>query len=482
MSQPNDPEVTLDPADWQAFRRDAHQMLDAAINKMETAREGRVWTPLPDAKKDDYRAPLPAHGTGSDDIVEQLTDLLPYGVGNTHPRFFGWVHGSGTPSNILADMTAAAMNANLGGRDHGAIYVEQQVIAWAREIVGFPADCGGLLVSGTSIATIIALKAARDQACDYTSRQTGPAAGLIGYTSAQTHSCVAQAFDVLGLGRDALRQVPVNAAFEMDLDVLREMIADDRAAGLSPFVIIGTAGAVNVGAIDDLDQIADIAATEDMWFHIDGAFGAMAILSERMRPSLKGMERAHSLAFDFHKWLHVNYDAGMVLVRSEAAHRKAFSARPDYLQSAARGLAGGDFWPTDYGPELSRGFRALKVWTQIVSQGTDKLGAVITQNCAQASYLADLVDKTKDLERLAPVSMNICCFRYAPAGMTDAALDRLNDDIVVGLQEAGIAAPSTTKINGQLAIRVNITNHRTQLSDLDILVKAVGEIGAKLVP
>lgn len=470
-------EQTLDPSDWEAFRAEAHTMLDAAIAQMQTARDGVVWSPLPDDQKAAFRAPLPVQGG---DINAQMQALLPHGVGNTHPRFFGWVHGSGTPSNVIADIAAAAMNANLGGRDHGAIYVEKQVVDWCREIFSFPQDSSGLLVSGTSVATLIALKAARDRTTDFASRAAGTPTNLVGYTSTQTHSCVARTFDILGIGSNALRKIPVNADFQIDCDALRTAIAKDRAAGLTPFTIVGTAGAVNVGAVDDLNTLADIAAAEDLWLHIDGAFGAAGILSDHVRPMLAGIERADSIAFDFHKWLHVTYDAGMVLLRSEDTHRRTFSERPDYLQPSERGLAAGNPWPTEYGPELSRGFRALKVWSQLATHGTAKLGALITQNCMQASYLAQKVDASLDLERLAPTPMQICCFRYAPKGAARDTLDALNDEIVMQLQEQGIAAPSTTKINGATAIRVNITNHRTTMADIDILVSAIQSIGESL--
>ncbi len=331
------------------------------------------------------------------------------------------------------------------------------------------------------MATIIALKAARDRCFDFSSRKHGlhntGRGPLVGYTSAQTHSCVARAFDILGLGSDALRKIAVNDRFEIDTDALRSAIAKDRAAGLTPFAVIGTAGAVNVGAIDDLDTLADIAQAERLWFHIDGAFGAFGVLSERLRPRLTGIKRADSLAFDFHKWLHVNYDAGFILMRSEEAQRRAFSERPEYLKGAERGLAAGNPWPVEYGPELSRGFRALKVWSQIAEHGTDKFGALITQNCDQARYLADLVSAHAHMEVVAPVAMNICCFRHtAPPALEAAAVDALNDEIVIRLQLEGIAAPSTTLVNGRNAIRVNITNHRTTRADLVLLVKEVHRI------
>lgn len=469
-------EETLDLQDWAAFRARAHAMLDAAIDQLAGAREGPVWR-APDADLVvRFRAELPLAGRPAEAVDQDLTSLLPFGVGNTHPRFFGWVHGSGTPSNLIADMVAGAMNANLGGRHHGAILVERQVVEWCRQLFGFPEGASGLVVSGTSMATLIALKAARDRALEGASRTAGVgAADLVGYTSAEGHSCIARAFDILGLGTDALRLIPSNDRFEIRADLLREAIAEDRAAGRMPFAVIGTAGTVNVGAIDDLAALADIAAAESLWFHVDGAFGACAMLSEALRPRLSGIERADSLAFDFHKWLHVNYDAGMVLVRSEADHRAAFALRPNYLKGASRGLAAGEPWPVDYGPELSRGFRALKVWAQLAEQGTDKLGRLIERNCAQARYLAERVEAEPLLELLAPVALNICCFGVRLEGLSEAELNARNAEIVVELQEAGIAAPSTTQIEGRLAIRVNLTNHRTKLSDLDLLIDAILE-------
>ncbi len=478
------PEQSLDPSDWETFRAQAHRMLDASIDKMALNREGRVWTEFPPAMKAAFQAPLPTAGMGAEATQAQMQALLPYGVGNTHPRFFGWVHGSGTPSNLIAEMAASAINANLGGRDHGAMYVEKQVVNWCRELFQFPESASGLIVTGTSVATIVALKAARDRCFDFANRkhglQTTNKPQLVGYTSAQTHSCVARSFDILGLGSDALRKIAVNDRFEIDTTALRAAIDQDKAAGLTPFAIIGTAGAVNVGAIDDLETLADIAQAEGLWFHIDGAFGAFGVLSERLRPRLTGVQRADSLAFDFHKWLHVNYDAGFILMRSEEDHRRAFSERPEYLKGAERGLAAGNPWPVEYGPELSRGFRALKVWAQIAEHGTEKLGALITQNCEQAAYLAEQVAAQPNMEVMAPVAMNICCFRFAAEGLRPKQLDALSDEIVLQLQLQGIAAPSTTLVHGCNAIRVNITNHRTTRADLDLLVQEVNRIGLTL--
>lgn len=468
----------LDPADWAAFESALAKVLGAATGKMQQASEGRVWTPVPDALKAALDGPLPSAGLDLDTVTDRLIEIMPYGVGNTHPRFFGWVHGSGAPGNLLAEIVTSAMNANCGGRDHIGIYVERQVVAWCRALMGFPDTASGLIVSGTSMASLIAAKTARDAALAFANRQAGLGAqALVGYTSRETHSCLARAFDILGLGTDALRKVAVTEDFQIDLSELKDQVARDRAAGYQPFFVVGNAGTVNTGAIDDLQGLADFAAREELWFHVDGAFGACAALSPALAPKLAGMDQADSLAFDFHKWLHVNYDAGCVLVRDGAQHRRAFANRPDYLAAGGQALAGGDPWPVDYGPELSRGFRALKVWSHLLEHGTEALGQAIETNCQQASYLAERVDAHPDFERLAPVSLNICCFRYRAEG-TD--LDAFNEALVARIQASGIAAPSTTRIKGALCIRVNLTNHRTRLSDLDLLIDSLAELGAEL--
>lgn len=299
-------------------------------------------------------------------LAGQLAALLPYGAGNTHPSFFGWVHGSGTPQSLLAEIIAGAINANAGGRDHGAIHVERQMIRWCSELFGFLYTASGPIVSSTSLATYVALKVARDARLGFVSRRGGVAdARLFGYASAEAHACNPRAFDILGLSSDALRRIPVNDRFEMDMGALRVATAADRAAGLLPFALIGTAGTVNTGATDPLTELADVAAAENFWSHVDGAFGALGAFVPELASCFAAIARADSLAFDFHKWLHVNYDAGCVLVSDEMHHRHAFTDRPDYLKAAARSLAAGNPWPVEYGPELSRGFRALKVWSQI---------------------------------------------------------------------------------------------------------------------
>jgi len=464
--------MTLDPKNWKAFRKAAHAMLDASLDKLEHARDGKVWTPVTDKLAQKIKEPLPMGPMDYNAINETLQEIMPHGPGNIHPRFFGWVNGAGAPSNILAEIAGASMNVNAGGRNHVAPHIEQQVIRWMAEIMGMPKETSGLVVTGTSMATIVALKAARDLH-QKKHEDANPDACFVGYTSEQAHSCIGRAFDMLGICKDNLRKIKCNDNFEMDLEALQAEIEKDRAFCHIPFAIIGSAGTVNTGAIDDLDGIADICDAQDLWFHVDGAFGATAILSKQIQDRLSGLSRVDSLAFDFHKWWQVNYDAGCVLICDPLLHRQAFARRPEYLRGKERGLAGGDFWAVDYGPELSRGFRALKVWTHIKTHGIEAITEVVERNIEQAQYLESLIKASPKLEMLAPVPLNICCFRYK----FDTDIDQKNTDIVVQLQENGIAAPSSTTIKGNLAIRVNLTNHRTQKSDLDMLIKWIIKLG-----
>jgi glutamate/tyrosine decarboxylase-like PLP-dependent enzyme len=374
-------------------------------------------------------------------------------------------------------LLAGGLNANLGGRDHAPIEVERQVIAWAVEMLGFPADASGVLVTGTSIANLIGVLVARSAILGPEIRRNGvDGTRLVAYTSAAAHGCLPRAMEIAGLGREALRMIPCDRQGRLRADVLQARIAQDRAQGLRPFLIVGTAGTVDIGAVDDLSALADIAEREELWFHVDGAFGAIAMLAPVLRPLLAGIERADSVAFDFHKWAQVPYDAGCIVVRDAARQVAAFAADAAYLKREQRGLAGGGLWPCDLGPDLSRGFRALKVWMTLSAYGADRIGAVVQRTCDLARLLAARVDREPELERLAPVMLNIVCFRYKGGASN---LDSLNVELVADLQEAGIAAPSTTTVDGVLAIRAAIVNHRTTEADIYILVDAVLQAGRR---
>ena len=470
----------LDPADWERFRALAHAALDDAVDYLRDVRERPAWQPVPAEIKARFDEGLPQRGMPLEDVYREFVHaILPYATGNIHPRFWGWVHGSGTPSGALADFLAAVMNSNVGGRDHGAVYVERQVVRWFRDLYEWPAEADGLLVMGTSEANLIAVIVARARALGQHVREAGlsqHSAALTAYASSATHACVRKAFEIAGLGSANLRVLPVDGAHRMRPDDAAAAIASDRAAGLRPFLLVGTAGSVDVGSIDPLDDLADLAQREGLWFHVDGAFGATAYLSERLRAKLRGIERADSVAFDFHKWLHVPYDAGCVLIRDGELHRAAFASEGPYITRMARGLGAGAPWFADYGPDLSRGFRALKIWFTIKEHGASGLAAAIERNCEQARYLESLLAADDAFELAAPVELQIVCFRPRVPGLGADQIDRLTDESVMLLQESGIAVVSSTTIFSRRALRVCITNHRTQDEDLALLLETLRSI------
>ena len=451
-------------------------MLDDILDYVENIRERPVWQPIPDEVRSRFRSELPEAPSDLAAVHQEfMRDILPFNTGNVHPGFMGWVHGGGTPVGMLAEMLAAGLNANLGGRDHVPIEVERQIVRWMQRIFGFPESATGLFVTGTSMANLIGVLIARDTELGFEVRCAGVAGSsqrLAAYTSVAAHGCIRKAMDISGIGSDALRLIPVDGRHRIDLNAMERAIGEDRRAGLTPFLVVGTAGTVDTGAIDNLDALAGICNRERLWFHVDGAYGALAILAPDLAPRLKGIERADSLAFDFHKWGQVPYDAGFILVRDGVLHRKTFAASAPYLRKELRGLAAGAPWPCDYGPDLSRGFRALKTWFTLKVHGAAALGSVISRTCALARYLESRIAETPELELLAPVELNVVCFRYRAE---DA--QRLNPRIVIELQESGLVAPSTTIIDGRLAIRAAIVNHRTGRREIDILVEKTVALG-----
>jgi len=469
------PTPDLDPQNWPAVKAQAHAMLDDMLEYIQHIRTRPVWQPIPDSIRARFHAPLPDAPQELADIhAEFMRFVLPYATGNVHPGFMGWVHGGGTVEGMLAEMLAAGLNANLGGRDHMPIEVERQVLHWVRELFSFPDTASGLFVTGTSMANLLSVLVARHARLGHDVRKTGVDKNLRGYASVAAHRCITQAFDLSGLGTDALHVIAMDERGRIDIAALEQAIHADREAGLTPFMLVGTAGTVDTGAIDDLSALAALAKREGMWFHIDGAFGALGMLSERIAPRLNGIEQADSIAFDFHKWGQVPYDAGFFLVRDGAAHKDTFASPAAYLRREARGLAGGEHWPCDFGPDLSRGFRALKTWFTIKAHGRTKLAQMIERSCDLAQALEARILAEPRLELLSRTELNIVCFRYR-----SAEPDAVNAAIVGDLQESGIAAPSTTNIDGKLAIRVALVNHRTVMADLEAMLDAVLAFGEK---
>jgi len=489
MTEPKDLRTTgsreenLDPEDWRQLRKLGHQMLDDMLDYLETVAERPVWQAPPAEVRQRLNEPLPVSPTPLEDVYGQFKrDVLPYPMGNIHPRFWAWVMGGGTPVGVLAEMLAATMNPNMGGGQHSAQLVETQVIAWMREIFGFPEGSSGLLVSGGSMANLVALAVARHAGAGVDVRKLGHSADakLSVYASTAVHSSVQKAVELMGMGADSLRLVPVSANGSIEVSALRRMLHADRAEGRRPVCVIGNAGSVNTGAMDDLEAIADLCRNEQVWFHVDGAFGAWAVIDPQSRHLVQGMERADSVAFDLHKWMYMPFEIGCVLVRNGSAHKDTFTVMPAYLQRATRGIAGGEDWFSEYGVQLSRGFRALKAWMSLKTYGLDKYRRMIRQNIEQARYLGQLVEQAPSLELVAPVALNIVAFRYLVPGADAARLDALNQEILLQLQERGIAAPSLTQVNGKTVLRVANVNHRTRRADMDILVSAVQSLGMEL--
>jgi glutamate/tyrosine decarboxylase-like PLP-dependent enzyme len=477
-------EETLDPADWEHLRSLGHRMVDDMMDHLRSVATRPAWQPVPPAARERLCEPLPLCESDPHAVYECFRrDVLPYGNGNTHPRFWGWVQGTGTPLGMLADMLAAGMNPHMAGFEQSAVLVEAQVIEWLRELTGMPAGTSGLLLGGGSMANLIGLAVARHAGAGFDVRADGlrEQPQLIAYGSAETHSWAHKAMELLGLGHRALRNVAVDAEFRMSLPALARAIASDRAAGRRPLAVIATCGTVNTGAVDELCAIAELCRAERLWLHVDGAFGALAAWSPRHADRVVGLGLADSVAFDLHKWMYLPFEVACVLVRNAELHRAAFALQPSYLAPVGRGVAATPLRFADLGYDLTRGFRALKVWMSLKAHGARRIGRVIGQNIDQAEYLAERVRTTGALELSAPPSLCVVCFRYrGAAARTDDELDRLNEELLLRIQERGIAVPSSTRIGGRFALRVAITNHRTRRADLDALVAAVLAIGAEL--
>ncbi len=477
-------EETLDPGNWGEALALSHQIIDDAVAYLRDVSDRPVWRQMPPDVRACFLTPLPRGPESLADIYRTVTEtVMRYPMGNIHPRFWSWYMGSSNFTGALGEFLAAIQGSNLGGGDHAAALMDQQVVNWCKEMIGFPASASGTLVSGGSMANLIGLTVARNQKSGVDVREHGVGAlekPLRFYGSDQIHGCHRKAMEALGLGNCALRRIRSDSGLRIDIGALRSAIAEDRSAGFRPACIVASAGTVNTGAIDDLAAMGTLAAEEDLWLHVDGCIGALLAIAPENAYRVAGIERAHSVALDPHKWLHAPFEAGCALVRDAAAHRKAFSVTHEYLETTARGLASAP-WLHEYGLQTSRGFKALKIWMSLKEHGIEKFGRLIDQNIAQARYLTDLIEAEPVLELVAPTTINIVCFRYRRHRFDHAALKSINTEIMLRLQEEGIAALSDTTVHGEHCLRAAINNHRTRRGDLEFLVKEVIRLGDNIV-
>jgi aromatic-L-amino-acid/L-tryptophan decarboxylase len=463
----------LGTGDLDEFRRAGHALVDAVADHLAALPSASVWRPLPDDLRAELLSlPLPSGPTDLGPLAAAMvSDVLPYAMGNGHPAFFGWVNPPPSLAGVLASLAAAAMNPSVVSGDHADVHLERSAVRWLAELVGYPhAPGAGLLTSGASAATIVCLAGARGRAARDV-RPAGLAGGprLLCYVPSEAHSCVARAIELLGLGSESIRPVPL-AGGRLDSEQLRAAIAADRAAGGTPALLVGSAGTVNTGAIDPLDDLADVAAAEGLWFHVDGAYGAFGVLDPAIAPRYRGMERADSLTLDPHKWLGVPVDAGCALVRRADDLREAFSMVPPYLRQDA-GAEVGTF--AEYGLEQTRPFRALKTWATIAARGRDGIVAQVVRADGLARELGAMVEREPSLELAAPPETSIVAFRARPPGCTPEEVEAVNRALPEAVQARGRAFVTGTIYEGRETLRACILHPGTTEADLATLVAEV---------
>jgi aromatic-L-amino-acid/L-tryptophan decarboxylase len=435
-----------------------------------------------EALRNTLREPLPREGAGFDILMATVQDvLLRYTRHNGHPRFFGYVASPGTGVGAIGSMIEAALNANVTSwRSAPApTELEHVVIDWIKEMLGYPAEAAGLLVSGGSMANFAGLAAARSFKAPEVTQEGMPAGGkrMRFYCSGEAHFSVQKAAAMLGVGESNVRTVPTDSRLRMDVSALDRAIAEDLAAGHLPACVVASLGTVGAGAVDPLREIAAVAQRHGLWLHVDAAYGGFAALAPSARPFFDGIGLADSVALDPHKWLYLPAGCGCVLYKEPAAARRAFSHGADYINVIGHERDEAfAFW--DYGPELSRPFRALNLWLLLKYAGAQRLGEAIESNIRCAKKLEALVNASGDFEMLAPVTLSIFCFRYAPKNYT-GDLDTLNERTLIALQRAGNSYVSNARVQGRFALRGCVLNYRTTERDMELLLEDVREAARK---
>src|SRR5438094_3314634 len=428
--------------------------------------------------RDGLDAALPAKGIDFDSLLKVFREtIVPFSRQNAHPRMFGYVQSPGTPIGAFADLLASNLNANLTiWRSAPApVELERLTIDWIRQILGFNAEAGGLFVSGGSMANLAALAAARQTKYDSSGR-------LRIYASTETHFSISKAAALLGIGRENVRLVAVDERFKIRVDDLVAKITADLEAGYLPFCVVANAGTVNTGAVDPLAEIREIADRFQLWMHVDGSYGTFAVLAELAKKLFAGIERADSIALDPHKWLYLPVDVGCVIYREPELARAVFAhdAESSRIIGQQADEAFG-FW--DYGPALSRRFRALKVWMLLKGVGLDYLGEGIESNLACARHLESMVRASNDFEMVAPIELSIFCFRHVPAQLRNGspqAIDAFNERLLIALQRDGSSYLSNATLGGRFALRGCVLNYRTTLRDMELLLDDLRRVARSL--
>jgi glutamate/tyrosine decarboxylase-like PLP-dependent enzyme len=426
-----------------------------------------------------------------DDLFDYLREVvLDRSMYPGHPGFMAYITGAGTVPGAAADLVAAGMNQNLGGwrLSPAASEIEQHLTRWLAREFGLPEGSGGLIVSGGAMANFVGLKVARDRKAGWDVRGQGVRAGpqMVIYGSDEVHSVNQRAADMLGLGRDSVRHLPTAEDYRLRIDDLCRAVEEDRAAGRLPIGVVASAGTVATGAIDPLEDIAKLCAEQDLWFHVDGAYGGPGVLAEDLRPLFAGIERADSIAFDPHKWLYTPHSGGCILLRDLEMLPRSFSIHEhaSYVfedkERTGTGLDGNEM-----GPQFSRGFWALKVWVSLLAHGREAYSRRISHDAELARYLHRRAEERPEFETVAPVTLSICCFRYVPEDLSagqgrEEYLDLLNERLMTEIQMDGRVYPSNAVLRGRFVLRACIVNFRTEAEEMDLLLDVASELGSKL--
>ena len=467
-----------------AFRGAAHELVDGVADHLAALPSKPVWQPMPGTLRNQLLSmPLPEDPAALEELAgTTMRDVLAHPMGNGHPAFFGWVNPPPSLAGVMTSLAAAAMNPSVVSGDHADVHLERSVVRWLAELVGFPHEAGaGLLASGGSAATIVCLAGARQRAlvgAGHDVRRDGlvGAPQPVAYVPAEAHSCIRRAWELLGLGSGSIREVPIESG-RLDESALRASVTADRESGALPALLVGSAGTVNTGAIDPLDALAELAATENLWFHVDGAYGAFGVLDPAITERYQGMERADSLVLDPHKWLGVPVDAGCALVRNGEDLRDAFSLIPPYLRQDTDAEIG-TF--AEYGPEQTRPFRALKTWATIAALGRVGIVAQVTRANALARELAAMVEREPELELAAEPETSIVAFRARPAGCSPDRVEEVNRALPEAIQARGRAFVTGTVFDGHETLRACILHPETTDEHLGILIEEVLTTGGEL--